>query len=54
MLALRKLKSQSMTRFFTTLIVVLVVSTTAFSQTKGTNEFGVNIGYNAAHSCGKQ
>jgi hypothetical protein len=37
-----------MIKFFTTLLVALIISTAAFSQTKGTNEFGVNIGYNAS------
>ncbi|MDB4919991.1 porin family protein [Mucilaginibacter sp.] len=37
-----------MQKFFTTLLVVLGIYTTAFSQTKGTTEFGINVGYNAA------
>jgi hypothetical protein len=37
-----------MNKFFTTLLVVLGISTTAFSQTKGTNEVSINVGYNAS------
>ncbi|ASU35758.1 porin family protein [Mucilaginibacter xinganensis] len=37
-----------MQKIFTTLLVVLGIYTTASAQTTGTNEFGVNIGYNAA------
>ncbi|TSD66888.1 PorT family protein [Inquilinus sp. KBS0705] len=37
-----------MNKFFTTLLVVLTFSATVFSQTKGTNQFAVHIGYNAA------
>ncbi|MCQ6956606.1 porin family protein [Mucilaginibacter aquariorum] len=37
-----------MTKIFTTLLVVLGISTTAFSQTKGTTQFGATIGYNAS------
>ncbi|MEO6149362.1 MAG: porin family protein [Mucilaginibacter sp.] len=37
-----------MNKFFTTIIIVLCLGTTAFSQEKGTNEIGVNIGYNLA------
>jgi hypothetical protein len=37
-----------MNKFFTTLIAVFAISASAFSQTKGTNEVSVNVGYNAA------
>ncbi|WP_158534938.1 porin family protein [Mucilaginibacter hurinus] len=39
-----------MKKIFTTIFIVSCISTLAFSQAKekGTNEFGVNIGYNAA------
>jgi hypothetical protein len=37
-----------MNKIFTTLLVVLGISTTAFSQTKGTTQFGATVGYNAA------
>ncbi|MGY4536362.1 hypothetical protein ACVW0P_000769 [Mucilaginibacter sp. UYNi724] len=36
-----------MNKFFTTLIAVCVISTASFSQTKGTNQFGIQVGYNA-------
>lgn len=37
-----------MQKIFTTLLVVLGIYTTAFSQTRGTTEFGINVGYNAS------
>jgi hypothetical protein len=37
-----------MKNLFTTLILVLALCPVAFSQTKGTNEFDVTIGYNAS------
>ncbi|PWG82453.1 porin family protein [Pararcticibacter amylolyticus] len=37
-----------MPRFIIVLLVVLSLCTTAFSQTKGKVEFGINAGYNAA------
>jgi hypothetical protein len=37
-----------MKNLLSTLILVLGLSPIAFSQTKGTTEFGVNLGYNAA------
>ena len=37
-----------MQKFFTILLVALGAGTTVFSQTRGTTEFGVNVGYNAA------
>jgi hypothetical protein len=37
-----------MKKLFTTLVVVLGIYTAAFSQTKGTTEFGVNVGLNTA------
>lgn len=37
-----------MKKIFTTLLVVSGLCTTAFSQTKGTTQFGVNIGLNEA------
>ncbi len=37
-----------MPRFIIVLLIVLSLCTTAFSQTKGKVEFGINAGYNAA------
>ena len=37
-----------MNKFFTTLIAVCAISTAAFSQTKGTTQFGIQVGYNAS------
>ena len=37
-----------MNKFYTTLIAVLAISSAAFSQTKGTTQFGITLGYNAA------
>jgi hypothetical protein len=37
-----------MNKFFTALLVALGVSATAFSQTKGTTQFGITVGYNAS------
>ncbi|MBD1384966.1 PorT family protein [Mucilaginibacter rigui] len=38
-----------MNKFFTTVLVLLAVSTTAFSQSKGETKFGVNVGLNFAN-----
>jgi len=38
-----------MNKFFTTVLILLAVSTAAFSQSKGTTEFGVNVGLNFAN-----
>ncbi|WP_454490083.1 porin family protein [Arcticibacter tournemirensis] len=37
-----------MSKFFATLLIVLSLCTTVFSQTKGETEFGFHVGYNAA------
>lgn len=37
-----------MSNFFATILIVLSLCTTVFSQTKGKTEFGVHVGYNAA------
>jgi hypothetical protein len=38
-----------MNKFFTTSLLLLAVSTAAFSQSKGKTEFGVNVGLNLAN-----
>lgn len=43
-----KLYLQFMKKLLTTLLVAAGFCTAAFSQTKGTTEFGINVGYNGA------
>jgi hypothetical protein len=38
-----------MYKFFTTLIVALAFAATSFAQSKGTTQFGVNVGLNFAN-----